>query len=89
MQPAGTYSVETEEESLDAVLSPAWKRVRTMLRIVNAGSTEYLPVTPEQLHEALMRDGAQQDPALPVSSDAPKARRDRARAMRNSPRNPL
>ena len=87
VQPAGTYTVETEEESLDTMLSPAWKRLQTSMIIVKAGQTEYLPISPEQLHEALMRDGAQQDPAAPRSPDSAKALRSRARDMRHPSRN--
>jgi hypothetical protein len=59
VQPAGIYKVETEEESLDTMLSPAWKRVRTIMGVARSGITEYIQVSPEQLHEALIRDGAQ------------------------------
>jgi hypothetical protein len=89
VQPAGTYAVDTEEESLDALLSVGWRRVSTVMLLATAGGTEYLTIRPEQLHEALMRDGAQQDPALPPSTDAPKARRNRARDMRQAPRHRL
>ena len=83
VQPAGTYAIEAEEESLDTMLSPAWRRVQTVMIVVKGGKTEYVPISPEQLHEALMRDGAQQYPALPSSFGSPGARRDRPRAMRN------
>jgi hypothetical protein len=82
VQPAGSYTVETEEESLDTILSPAWRRVQTVMVIVNASQTEYLPITPDQLHEALMRDGVLQDSASPLSPDSPKARHSMARDMR-------
>lgn len=82
VQPAGTYTVQTEEERLDTLSVPGWRRIRTVLRIAKAGRTEYLPIDPEQLHEALMRDGAQQDPSLPLSPTGPRARRERARSMR-------
>jgi len=82
VQPAGTYTVQTEEERLDTLSFPAWRRVSTVLRLARAGQTEYLPVDPGQLHEALMRDGAQQDPSLPLSPTGPRARRERARSMR-------
>jgi hypothetical protein len=59
VQPAGIYKVETEEESLDTMLSPAWKRVRTIMGVARSGTTEYIQVSPEQLHEALIRDSAQ------------------------------
>lgn len=86
VQPAGTYRVETDEERIDALSFPAWRRVRTSILIGEPGTTQYLPIDPEQLHEALMRDGAQQNPSLPLSATGPKARRDRARGMRHMPR---
>ncbi len=89
LQAAGTYRVDTEEEQLDTLSIPAWRRIRTVLRVVRAGGIDYLPIDPDQLHEALMRDGAQPDPAAPIGSVGPKLRRDRARAMRHSPRKPL
>ena len=89
VQPAGTYAIETEEESLDTMLSPAWRRVQTVMVIVTAGQTEYLTIRPEQLHEALMRDGVQRDPTSSLSPDSPNARRSRARDMRQSSRNRL
>jgi endo-1,4-beta-mannosidase len=68
-QPAGTYKVETEEESLDTMLSPAWKRVQTIMAIARSGATEYIEVGPEQLHEALIRDSTKQDSALHENKD--------------------
>jgi len=86
VQAAGSYVVDTEEESMESLLIPAWKRISTVIRLTTLGATEHLPVDPDQLHEALMRDGAQQDPALPLSHGSPKARRDRARGLRDLPR---
>lgn len=83
MLPAGTYAIEAEEESLDTILTDAWRRSQTIMIVERAGRTEYVPISQEKLHEALMRDGAQQDPNLLVSPDSSKARRNRARAMRH------
>ncbi len=90
VQPAGTYTVETEtdEDSLDTVFALPWRRVLTVMRIARPGhGTEYVPVSPERLHEALMRDGAQQDPALPFSSARPKSWRDGRAPSAHTPRN--
>ncbi|MGC8534196.1 MAG: hypothetical protein ACP5QR_01545 [Rhizomicrobium sp.] len=83
----GTYTVETEEESLDTVLSPAWRRVQTAIVIMNSSQTEYFSTSPEQLQDALMRDVAQMNLSVPLSIDSRKARRSRARDMRNPLRN--
>ena len=76
LQPAGTYTVDTEEEQIDAVSFPAWKRVATVILLERLGATEYQRIDPKELHEALMRDGKPEDPAQPSS---PK---DRARTVR-------
>ena len=81
MQPPGTYTIDTEEEELGTMRTQGWRRIRTVMRIERAGTTEFLTIDPEQLNKALTRDGVQQDPALPLSPAGPKARRDRARAM--------
>lgn len=82
VQPAGSYTVETEEEQLDSVLAPVWKRTITMIHLKKGVTTEYQHIDPEELHEALMRDGAQDDPALPPSAASAKGRHDRARMAR-------
>ena len=67
-QPAGTYTVDTEEELLEILgpLSfPVWKRVATIMRLARGGATEYVPVDPNELNDAMARDAAQA--ALPVS----------------------
>jgi len=82
LQPAGTYTVDTEEEQLDAISFPAWKRTATVIELKNAGSVEYLRIDPKELREALMRDGQQADPAETLSPSSPKAQLNRARAAR-------
>ena len=80
VQPAGSYTVETEEEQVDAVSFPAWKRTMTIMHLRNGVTTEYHPIDPGQLQEALRRDEAQDDPALPPGPDSAAGRRNRARA---------
>lgn len=64
VQPSGSYIVETEEELLDTSF-PAWKRIATLMHLTQAGATEYVPVDPEQLDAALLRDGARETAAKP------------------------
>jgi hypothetical protein len=82
LQPAGTYTVDTEEEQLDAISFPAWKRIATVIALKNADAVEYQRIDPKELREALMRDGQQADPAEPLSPSSPKAQLNRARTAR-------
>lgn len=82
VQAPGTYTVETEEEQIDAISLPVWKRNATIIHLKNGVVTEYQPIDPGELHEALMRDGAQEDPAAPPRPDSATARHARARASR-------
>ena len=66
LQPAGTYTIDTEEELIDALSFSAWKRVATVMQVTRGGATEYLPVDPNELSEALLRDGAQLDASSPT-----------------------
>jgi hypothetical protein len=54
----GSYVVETEEELMDTLLSQAWKRVSTVLRVRVASRTQDVPIDPNRLDEALLRDVA-------------------------------
>jgi hypothetical protein len=65
MQAAGTYTVDTEEELIDALSFSAWKRVATVMQLARGGAMEYLPVDPDDLSGALMRDGAPLDASSP------------------------
>lgn len=41
MQPAGSYSVETDEELLDGVSFPAYRRMATMMQLLPALSAQH------------------------------------------------
>ena len=60
-QPAGAYTVDTEEKLVEKIAFPVWMRVATVMRLKQGGSTKYLPIDPNELHEALMRDAALSD----------------------------
>ena len=72
LQPAGTYRVDTDEELLDTLTVVAWKRTATVVQLERGGITEHLAVDPTELHEALMRDGAQLGHEAPYSQ-SPKS----------------
>ncbi|SRR5258706_10008620 len=83
LQPAGAYTVDTEEELLDTLAVPAWRRIATVIQMARSGAMEYVTVDPGELREALIRDGAQPDHAAPTVPSA-KARLSSARTMMNS-----
>lgn len=78
LQPAGTYTIDTEEERIDTLNLQVWRRVGTFIRLESPGRTQYLPVDPERLDKALMRDGAQPAPASPAMGASARRHRDRA-----------
>jgi len=57
--PAGAYTVETEEETIDGISFLAYRRVSTLL-IVRPGhevtGTQFWTINPESLASALARD---------------------------------
>jgi hypothetical protein len=83
--PAGDYVVDTEEEELDSMLFQGWRRVATTMRVCVGDEVEMRSVDPEALHEALMRDGAQDKPGQPPSQSSARARFDRARKFATYP----
>lgn len=61
--PAGRYPIETDEELLEGVSFPAYRRTATMMQLVadplHPGVTEVAVVDPRVLEEALAADAAQ------------------------------
>lgn len=58
-QPAGTYVVDTEEELIESLSFPAWRRVATTILLKRNGSAEHLRIDPVDLEAACARDAAQ------------------------------
>ena len=62
IQPAGTYTVETDEELLDTVSVPAYRRITTLIQLhpdrANPRIVETVPIDPDELDAALVRDAA-------------------------------
>jgi len=48
-QPAGAYVVETEEELIEGLSFPAWRRVGTTLTRATGGLRQAIPIDPEEL----------------------------------------
>ena len=63
LQAAGIYTVDTDEEIIDELSYPAWRRTGTTLHLQRAGAMEFVPIDPEELSRALLRDGAQPEAA--------------------------
>lgn len=61
VQEPGIYTVDTNEEQIEALSFSAWHRTSTVIRLLYGGMVESISIDPDQLREALMRDGAQQD----------------------------
>jgi hypothetical protein len=58
--PAGTYEVETEEEEINGVSFPAFRRVLTVLRLpwdpTRPGVSQTVTVDPQELDSAISLD---------------------------------
>ena len=54
--PAGTYTIELEETSVDAPTFQIWKLVATRLHLPRGGNTDRVRVNLEELNDALTRD---------------------------------
>ena len=76
MQAAGTYTIDTDEEMIDALSHPVWRRIGTTLHLQRAGATEFVPIDPEELSSALSRDGAQPEAPRAPGSGAMHRKRD-------------
>jgi hypothetical protein len=60
-QPAGSYSVETDEELLEGVSFPAYRRMATMMQLEapargSGGSVQVAVIDPDELAAALATD---------------------------------
>ena len=70
--PAGAYIVETDEELLQGISFPAYRRISTLIYLHakpgNPGRRQALTIDPNELDAALMRDQAPED--IPVRRDA-------------------
>ena len=60
MQPAGTYTVETDEELLQTSSLPAYRRISTLMRLTTRPRgmvlTQIVEVKPQELAAVLARD---------------------------------
>ena len=75
VEPAGTYLVDTEEESFDELSFLVWKRLATVIHITHGASVEYVRIDPEDLRKALVRDAAQAETGPSAQERLDSARR--------------
>ena len=63
---AGTYKIETLEELIEGLSFPVWRRVETLLFLIQPPGqpklTQMAIVDPVELEEALIRDEAGREP---------------------------
>ena len=68
MQPAGTYTVDTDEKLLEPLSFPAYRRISTLMRLparsIGAMLTQIVETNPVELARALARD-AQLNETMP------------------------
>ncbi|HWY60643.1 MAG TPA: hypothetical protein VNW15_01960 [Rhizomicrobium sp.] len=60
-QPAGSYTIDTNEEPLYAVSSAGWQHVSTTIQLCRYGMSEHVSIDPRELFDVLLRDSL--DPA--------------------------
>jgi hypothetical protein len=83
VQAAGTYVIDVEEEMVENLSFPAFRRLATQIQISTGGVTEHRFINPVELDEALMRDAAQADPQSdPASPGADSAKRRKAQSAK-------
>ena len=58
--PAGSYDVETEEELIEGLSFPAWRRVATTItrKVRDGGIVQAIAVDPQDLAEVMAADAA-------------------------------
>jgi hypothetical protein len=76
VQPAGTYTMDVEEERLDTLSVAGWRRIAVRLKLTRGGTTEHVTIDMQDLREALLRDGDQstEPPSAPAAAQNPRLR---------------
>ncbi len=83
--PAGSYLVETEEEEIDGatMATSAWRRMATVMHIVNGADTEYVKIDCADLDRALARDaGSEETPGVLTARLDAERKKNNARLTR-------
>jgi len=83
VQPPGTYMVRTEEEMLDTLSFAGWRQTGCIIVLHRNGAEEHAAIDPQELREALVRDGDQgTDPPAAPSIAVGRSRRVREQLRR-------
>lgn len=73
--PAGRYFIETDEELVDGVSFPVYRRTATMMQLIadplRPGITETAVIDPLELEAALEADGAPMVPKVDAETTRP------------------
>jgi hypothetical protein len=85
VQAAGTYVIDVEEEAIENISFPAFRRLSTQIQISSCGVTEHRFINPVDLDEALQRDSAENDSKSDEPTPAAQAAK-RQIAQRVKPR---
>lgn len=72
--PAGSYDVETDEELLEGLSFPVYRRIAALIHLhAHAGMTQTLNIDPKELDRALNRDEAlAESPPIGEAEQKPK-----------------
>ena len=83
IQPCGSYTVLIEEEMLDALSFVGWRQTGCVIILHRQGGEDHVAIDPQELREALVRDGDQgTDPPTAPSVAAGRGRRARDQLRR-------
>jgi hypothetical protein len=81
IQPPGSYTVLIEEEMLDTLSFAGWRQAGCVIVLQRNGGEEHVAIDPQELREALVRDGDQgTDP--PASPSVAVSRHGRGQSRR-------
>ena len=79
VQPAGSYTVRTEEERLDTLTVDAWRQTGCIIVLHRGGAEEHVDIDPQELRAALARDAGPDDGTSTVPVDRSRRPRDQLR----------
>ena len=76
VQPAGSYTIRTEEERLDTLTVEAWRQTSCIIVLRRGGTEEHVEFDPQELRDALARDAGPEDGTFTGPVDRSRRPRD-------------